>query len=132
MARYLEAETAQGEIPMERKAEYLAKLRRFHRKNDMLLKNRLILEEEAVPEELANALTNQVPMKGGQQQRPTQPRQHQQRGARNFLTALNIAALLLGCLFLFTHLLPNTPTSLPSKAPLDRIPAVNMSSTEQT
>lgn len=67
---------------------------------------------------------------------PTAQQPRQQRGAGNFLNALNIAALLLGFVFLCTHLftgtLPNTTiTPSPTTTPV-QIQASNMSSTEQT
>jgi len=66
------------------------------------------------------------------QQHPTQREPRQQRGARNFLTALNIGALLLvGFLLSLNHFLPFDQTSLPYNITVDQIPTVNMS-TEQT
>lgn len=93
-----------------------------------------VLEDQngALADELVSDLANQVSMMHDQQQQhhPTQPRQ---RGARNFLTALNIAALLLlSFFFLYTHLFPNNQASFPTNNTVNQIPVADMSSTEQT
>lgn len=81
-------------------------------------------------EELEYVLANQAPVSLGRPLPTQQPRQR--RGAQNFLTALNIAALLLLGFLLFTPRLPDFATSLYPNVSIDQTPNVNMSSTEQT
>ncbi|KAH8909070.1 NDK-domain-containing protein [Coniochaeta sp. PMI_546] len=127
------AQAPTGEKPS---SEYIInKLRQYaqlQRNNAAFPQSVLEDQNGALADELVNDLANQVSMMHDQQQQhhPTQPRQ---RGARNFLTALNIAALLLlGFFFLYTHLFPNNQASFPTNNTVNQIPVADMSSTEQT